>query len=37
MYIGEEKEINYNILPENATNKAVQFIITNNNVIKFEK
>ena len=36
MYIGEEKEINYNILPENATNKAVQFIITNNNVIKFE-
>ena len=36
MYVGEEKEINYNILPENATNKAVQFIITNNNVIKFE-
>lgn len=36
MYVGEEKEIKYNILPENATNKAVQFIITNNNVIKFE-
>lgn len=36
MYVGEEKEIKYNILPENASNKAVQFIITNNNVIKFE-
>ena len=36
MYVGEEKEIKYNVLPENATNKAVQFIITNNNVIKFE-
>lgn len=36
MYVGEEKEIKYNILPENANNKAVQFIITNNKIIKFE-
>ena len=36
MYVGEEKEIKYNILPENANNKAVQFIIANNKIIKFE-